>query len=406
MAKNQNMFNGASNDFLFWLSGFTDAEGNFSIFVDRDLVRFRFKISLHIDDIEVLNIINSNLKIGMVTVEPTRNRCSYVVNKFAHIKQVIIPLFSIFPLHTSKRLDFSNLCEAVSIKSHTKKTLSKEDLHRILLLKDNMNSKREVFTDPFTKYIPTINSNWLIGFLEGEGTFGIKTGSSLYLQIAQKNTSLDCLNAITNFLNTLGSKSPQTSKNILNVVSTTNARSNVVSLVVNSVDALFYCVLPFLDMSKMYTRKAIDFKLWRLALLLKIQGYYFIPEGKKLFLEITDVLNKRYSTTATKDIDNIIRGIFARCELILTKDPIFNAAHYISHADNVRKLSIANRCENLRTVYIYADGAMVKGSPFSSYSEAHKTLGINPSSNTCNRYIDTGKLYKNNYLITSFPLNK
>lgn len=33
-----------------------------------------------------------------------------------------------------------------------------------------------------------INSWWLIGFIEGDGTFGIKNGSP-YLQIAQKNTS-------------------------------------------------------------------------------------------------------------------------------------------------------------------------------------------------------------------------
>jgi len=72
----------------------------------------------------------------------------------------------------------------------------------------------------------------------------------------------------------------------LNVVSTTNVKTNVVSLTVNSVDNLYYDVLPYLDSSNMYTRKAIDFKLWRIALLLKIYGYYFLPTGKKLFLDI------------------------------------------------------------------------------------------------------------------------
>ena len=46
---------------------------------------------------------------------------------------------------------------------------------------------------------------------------------------------------------------------------------------------------------------------------------------------------------------------------------------------------------------------LIAGSPFSSYSEAHRALGLNPSSNTCNRYIDTGKLYKSCYLILSKP---
>ena len=37
----------------------------------------------------------------------------------------------------------------------------------------------------------------------------------------------------------------------------------------------------------------MDFKLWRIALMLKIHGYYYLPEGKKLFLGISIVLNKR-----------------------------------------------------------------------------------------------------------------
>ena len=53
------------------------------------------------------------------------------------------------------------------------------------------------------------------------------------------------------------------------------------------------------------------------------------------------------------------------------------------------------------TVYIYADGNLVKGSPFASYSSAHQSLGLKPSSNTCNRYIDTNRLYKNKYLFFS-----
>lgn len=35
---------GVSYDFLFWFSGFTDAEGNFLITLDRKYVKFRFKI--------------------------------------------------------------------------------------------------------------------------------------------------------------------------------------------------------------------------------------------------------------------------------------------------------------------------------------------------------------------------
>lgn len=31
----------------------------------------------------------------------------------------------------------------------------------------------------------------------------------------------------------------------------------------------------------MYTFKEMDFKLWRMALLLKIQGYYYLPVAQR-----------------------------------------------------------------------------------------------------------------------------
>lgn len=399
-----NVLKNVSSEFLYWFSGFTDAEGNFLISIDRQYVRFRFKISLHIDDVEVLNTIKSNLNVGTVTLENSRNRCSYIIQNYEEIKNIICPIFNAFPLHTSKKLDFENFSQAVFIKDNKK--LSDTDMSKIVSLKNTMNTKREIFTYNTTKSQIIINPNWFIGFLEGEGTFGIKTGSALYFQIAQKNTSQESLNAITTFLTGLSDNVLQNSKILpLNVISTTNVRTDVVSLVVNSVDSLYYYLLPLLDTSKMYSRKGIDFNLWRVALLLKIKGYYYLPEGKTLFLDISDILNKRYSTNTTKNISEIMDNIFKRSQTIFEKDPPFDVKSNIPHSDNVRKFSIQNRSDNPKVVYIYTNKGMIKGSPFVSYSSAHKALGLNPSSNTCNRYIDTGRLYKNNFIFSSKPID-
>nr|YP_010365115.1 hypothetical protein M1I11_mgp140 [Exserohilum turcicum]UOU81341.1 hypothetical protein [Exserohilum turcicum] len=214
-------------------------------------------------------------------------------------------------------------------------------MSKIVSLKNTMNSKREIFTYNTTKSQIIINPNWFIGFIEGEGTFGIKTGSALYFQMARfffrrnfyeitrkkkiKNASQESLNAITTFLTGLSNNVLQNSKILpLNVISTTNVRTDVVSLVVNSVDSLYYYLLPLLDTSKMYSRKGIDFNLWRLALLLKIKGYYYLPEGKTLFLDISEILNKRYSTNTTKNISEIMDYIFKRSQIIFEKDPPFD----------------------------------------------------------------------------------
>lgn len=364
-----NLLKNVSSEFLYWFSGFTDAEGNFLISIDRQYVRFRFKISLHIDDVEVLNTIKSNLNVGTVTLESSRNRCSYIIQNYEEIKNIICPIFNAFPLHTSKRLDFENFAQAVFIKDN--KQLSDAGLSKIVSLKNTMNTKREIFTYNTTKSQIIINPNWFIGFIEGEGTFGIKTGSALYFQIAQKNTSQESLNAITTFLTGLSNNVLQNSKILpLNVISTTNVRTGVVSLVVNSVDSLYYYLLPLLDTSKMYSRKGIDFNLWRLALLLKIKGYYYLPEGKTLFLDISDILNKRYSTNTTKNISEIMDNIFKRSQIIFEKDPPFGVKSNIPHSDNVRKFSIQNRSDNPKVVYIYTNEGMIEGSPFVSYSSA------------------------------------
>lgn len=391
------------NYFLKWFVGFTDGEGNFLISLDRGFIRFRFKISMHIDNIEALNIIKSKLNIGNVTIEKDRNRCSFVVQDFIEIRDVICPIFIQFPLLTSKNLDFQDFYKAVLIKN--KKNLSIGDKEKIISLKNGMNSHREIFKSISINSQINVSPEWFIGFFEGEGTFGIKTGSSVYLQVAQKNTSLDCINALIAFLNSLESNLKDSKILPLNIVSTINKKTNVISLVVSSVDTLYYYILPLLDNYKMYTFKEMDFKLWRIALLLKIQGYYYLPEGKKLFLDVSNILNKRYSTGTIKNLNEKLEDIFNRYQTILLTDSPFNIKDNIPHVDNVRKFLLENKSNLPKTIYIYENGKLIKGSPFNSYGNAHKALGLKSTSNTCNRYIDTNRLYKSKYIFTSYPLS-
>ncbi|UKA47939.1 hypothetical protein D8B26_M00720 (mitochondrion) [Coccidioides posadasii str. Silveira] len=106
-----------------------------------------------------------------------------------------------------------------------------------------------------------------------------------------------------------------------------------------------------------------------------------------------------------ENVDEIINDISKKFEDIIKKDPLFDIKLDLSHTENVRKFSITNRSANPKVVYIYTNEGMIEGSPFISFSAAHKALGLNPSSNTCNRYIDTNRLYKNKYIFTSKPID-
>lgn len=56
-------------------------------------------------------------------------------------------------------------------------------------------------------------------------------------------------------------------------------------------------------------------------------------------------------------------------------------------------------------MYIYTKDGLMEGSPFASFSLAHKALGLKSSSNTCNRYIDTNRLYKGKFIFSSKPID-
>ena len=166
------------------------------------------------------------------------------------------PIFFQFPLHTTKKLDFEDFYSAILIKAKSNNgNLSNSDKEKILSIKYGMNLGRMVFKYETTGPQITINPNWLIGFIEAEGTFGIKTGSLLYFQVAQKTTSQESLNAITTFLIGLSNLYIPKDSDILpvNVTSATNIKTNVVSIVVSSIDALYYHILPWLDSSNMYS---------------------------------------------------------------------------------------------------------------------------------------------------------
>jgi hypothetical protein len=101
---------------------------------------------MHIDNLEVLNTIKSTLNVGNVIVEKDRNSCSFVVQSFKEIRDVICPIFVQYPLLTSKKLDFQDFYKAVLIKNKNPSLLIDKEKDKIMFIKNGMNSNREIFT--------------------------------------------------------------------------------------------------------------------------------------------------------------------------------------------------------------------------------------------------------------------
>ena len=140
-------------DFIEWLVGFTDGDGCFSISKQNNSYQFTFKISQSIYNARVLHSIKKKIGYGSITSDGP-NLLQYRIRDTQILKEIIIPIFDTYPLHTNKFHSYSKF--------------------KTLLFNPNLNHD-SFFTDSNVvsphNSIPT--KNWLIGFVEAEGSFYI-----------------------------------------------------------------------------------------------------------------------------------------------------------------------------------------------------------------------------------------
>lgn len=403
-----------------WLVGFSDAEGNFSILPQRNWasVGLRFTIEVHVDDIDILYKIKENLGIGNVVITKTRSSAKFYVEKFEDINFVIIPIFKQYPLQTTKYLDFADFLDAAFIKLNSSgiyngrmlnNKFSDTDLFKLKKLKEAMNSGRLTIKpqeENFLKNKVIINKWWLLGFIEGEGTFGYKHLVP-YFQIAQNQNNFLVLQAIEEYLkNTL--KLPN-DKEVIKY--SLNQGTGVYSMVIYTVDINFHYIVPFFESMTFFSRKGVDYLYWVIVVIIHKLGYFYLPEGKKIALQISSATNKsRYTTNLTKTELPSDESI----SKLLAQTPPFDISSGRSHFGLVKEFTIAKGGRKGFSVYIYelknptpsAKYIELKGSPFSTYGGGHEAIGLKRGSRVIGRYIDTGKNFKNKFLFRSIPLDK
>ena len=160
-----------------WLSGFTDADGNFSITITdtkkKDKITgkrvqtfFRIELTHNYPKLvsdtlggnsyfNILTKISAYLNVNLYTrTRYVKDKVYYSFMVIAHnykSHDIVREYFDRFPLYSSKYLAYKDWCKVQDI--HRGKSLIKEDLDKIKEIKSQFNSKRKLFDFSHLDYL-------------------------------------------------------------------------------------------------------------------------------------------------------------------------------------------------------------------------------------------------------------
>lgn len=254
----------------YFITGFTDAEGSFSIQVCRNpeskiswSVQAKFLITLHSDDLALLEAIKFYFKgVGNIN-KHGKNSVQYKVTSKQDLTNVILPHFEKYPLITQKRADFELFKKVVDLINQ-KKHLTTEGLYEIVAIKASINlglseELNSAFPGivpigrPLTKGLAKIDPNWIAGFASGDGSFIIfiyntltKLGKTVRLefQITQHIRDEELMNSLVEYFG----------------VGNIFKDREVINFRVTKFKDLMNKVIPFFDKYPITGVKSLDFK--------------------------------------------------------------------------------------------------------------------------------------------------
>lgn len=288
------------DDFFEWFRGLVDGEGSFSVYVSKDLkiVTFNFIICMHKDDAPLLFTLSSKLKIGVTRIGKKYAYFS-IRNKEGFLK--LINIFDKKPLNTSKSLDYLKFKKCYYLWNNRDKKDEINNLNiknEIVSLKNSMNKKKIGWKQSDNHKI-VITPYWLLGFVEGEGSFSINRKSyQLTFSLGQNAKELDVLIKIQEFLLNLPGNYKLSRSNIKIIYLEVQKKGYRTSkpmarISVSMKEYLNNVLVPLFDSLVWFSKKEKDYKDWKIVLNFKNEGKHFMKEGQELIEFIYLRMNQR-----------------------------------------------------------------------------------------------------------------
>lgn len=295
-----------SNNILHpnWLTGFTDAEGCFTIKFGQSkscrtgwFVQAIFQINVHIRDKDLLLKIKSFFNdIGTIRIDSKNNKVCYRVHKIDDINKIIIPHFENYPLVTNKQSDFvlwKDIVKLINKDKHKNKNGIAEILNIRASLNLGISETLNIYFPNITKVersivnIPTtIDYDWLAGFFSGDGCFYIEINKSktiinytvrLRALIGQHSRDELLIDALVNILG-YGTIYKHLSRNFA-------------TFTVSNFNDIYTKLIPMFSEHKIEGIKSLDFKDFCKAAELMNKKSHLTLEGLKEIMTIKSRMN-------------------------------------------------------------------------------------------------------------------
>ena len=297
----------------WFVTGFTDAEGTFTVVIVKDSKRKvgwrvlpKYQICLHARDYVLLLHIQQYFGgIGSIHQQNTgesTNLVYYTVSNVKELTNVIIPHFLNYNLLTQKAEDF-RLFKAIVDHILDKAHLTIEGLQKIFNIKASLNNGLSdvvlsaLHASPEFKIIRPVyrgvvipenisDPNWITGFVNGEGTFDVKIYTSktkigkavqLRFRISQHERDIKLMELLINYLGC-----GQIEK---------HSKNPAVALVVTKFKDNTEKIIPLFEKYPLVGVKKLDFNDWCQISKLMTQGSNLTIDGLSLISSIKAGMN-------------------------------------------------------------------------------------------------------------------
>lgn len=352
---------------------------------------FVFRISLHKDDRNVLEYIKSTLGCGRLNTE--RDMLVFTISQLSAIDTILIPLFEQFPLNTTKYLDYLAFKKCFFMfKNRKTNKLNIQDLYLdIIKLKDSMNDKRVNYDLPVDHRIK-ITGNYLVGLLEGDGSFYLNkydmTSRITLITTTPNKVVLEkirefLLNQLDEYSYILGSCTK-----LININDKKIKLNNkpISILEISQIDYLCNILIPYFNSLQFRTKKYKDYLDFRIIAFLILEGKHLTEKGKQIIIKLSDTMNNNRLSTNSNPI-TIDIATKSELDILIKSKPLINI-------DSEGRAIIIHEKRYIRSSYIIK--AIFLNSSISYFTNGVSCAkALHVSNNIITQRLNDGKAVKN-----------